>query len=101
MDRYELIEKLLDMDLDLLMEDIIDMAYTLDHNYMDKPSNYLEDDKEMNLIAEKLGNSKKQDFTSRLFFAYQVLGLQFIVCDGKVEDDELLMFFSQIDKIAY
>lgn len=35
-----MIERLLNIDLDLLMEDIIDIAIVLDSNYGDKPSNF-------------------------------------------------------------
>ena len=40
MNQEEMIERLLNIDLDLLMEDIIDIAIVLDSNYGDKPSNF-------------------------------------------------------------
>lgn len=40
MNQKEMIERLLNIDLDLLMEDIIDIAIVLDSNYGDKPSNF-------------------------------------------------------------
>lgn len=40
MNQEEMIERLLNIDLDLLMEDIMDIAIVLDSNYGDKPSNF-------------------------------------------------------------
>ena len=40
MNQEEMIERLLNVDLDLLMEDIMGIASVLDSNYRDKPSNF-------------------------------------------------------------
>jgi hypothetical protein len=40
MNQEEMIEKLLNIDLDLLMDDIMGIANVLDNNYRDKPSNF-------------------------------------------------------------
>lgn len=177
MTQEELIESLLNVDLDMVMDDIMGIANILDHNYMDKPSNFymkyvhlshielqgliiadfinwlcmlgysdgdfsiielefikrylrldlplnrilqfcidsiesgyldtlpasfklfLEDDKEINRIARMSGSSDRQDFAGRLLLAYEVMGIHFIICDGKVDENEKVIFFAQTAKI--
>lgn len=171
-EQEESLKKLLDIDLDVVMEDIMDIAQILDNTYSQKPSNYymkylqlskldtksmllsdlinwlsvlaisdgdfsiieidfikrylrlnmsnyeivkfvhdcvesgflevlppsialfMEDDKEANKIKDELGDTRRQDFATRLFFAFKVIGLQFIFCDGKVHDNEIALLLS-------
>lgn len=177
MNQEALVEKLINIDLDVVMEEIMMIAEVLDRNYMDKPSNFcmkyihlshldlqkiiigdfinwlcmlgysdgdfsivelefikvylridlplnqilqfcidslqngyletlpmsfklfMEDDKEMNKISRLSGDSSRQDIASRLLFAYEVMGLHFIACDGKIDENEKAVFFAQTSKI--
>lgn len=60
---------------------------------------FMEDDKEMNKLARMSGSSDRQDIASRLLLAYEVMGIHFILCDGKVDENEQVIFFGQTAKI--
>ena len=60
---------------------------------------FMEDDKEINKLARMSGSSDRQDIANRLLLAYEVMGIHFILCDGKVDDNEKVIFFAQTAKI--
>lgn len=55
---------------------------------------FMEDDNVRNKMNDEVGDTRRQNFTARLFLAFQALGLQFICCDGEVKDEEMDLFIA-------
>lgn len=90
----------LDLPLNQILQFCLDSIET---GYLDTlPASFklfMEDDKEINKLARMSGSSDRQDIANRLLLAYEVMGIHFILCDGKVDDNEKVIFFAQTAKI--
>lgn len=90
----------LDLPLNQILQFCLDSIET---GYLDTlPASFklfMEDDKEINKLARRSGSSDRQDIANRLLLAYEVMGIHFILCDGKVDDNEKVIFFAQTAKI--
>ena len=90
----------LDLPLNQILQFCLDSIET---GYLDTlPASFklfMEDDKEINKLARMSGSSDRQDIANRLLLAYEVMGIHFILCDGKVDENEKVIFFAQTAKI--
>ena len=90
----------LDLPLNQILQFCLDSIET---GYLDTlPASFklfMEDDKEINKLARRSGSSDRQDIANRLLLAYEVMGIHFILCDGKVDENEKVIFFAQTAKI--
>ena len=90
----------LDLPLNQILQFCLDSIET---GYLDTlPASFklfMEDDKEINKLARRSGSSDRQDIANRLLLAYEVMGIHFIFCDGKVDENEKVIFFAQTAKI--
>ena len=98
----EFIKRYLRLDISSL--EIIDFAQkSIVSGFLDRlPESIallMEDDMVMNMIAEEIEMSERQNFADRLFFVFQVLGIHFIICDGNIDEGEKRVFIGFTEQI--